>query len=116
MAKDTAPGVPVASAKATAIKSYALGTAASLSSLAGLSKFCQYPVMKCAGSVPLLGGTMAVGVVGGVVGAVVGGVTGGVVAGGVVGVGPPPQAPLSAHTSHCPLAVGTSPWVHHFAV
>src|SRR3954453_9017670 len=104
MAKDTAPGVPVASAKATAIRSYALGTAASLSSLAGLSKFCQYPVMKCAGSVPLLGGTVAGGVVGdvvgGVVGAVVGGVTGGVVAGGVVaggvvaggvvGVGPPP--------------------------
>jgi hypothetical protein len=59
------------------------------------------------------GGVVAGGVVvGGVVtggGLVVGGV---VVGGGVV----PPQAPESAQTPHWPLAVGTSPCVHHFAV
>jgi len=48
---------------------------------------------------------------------VVGGFVVGPVVGGVVGGVVPPQAPLSAHTSHWPECVaGDSFWVHHFAV
>jgi hypothetical protein len=80
-----------------------------------------YPISACFGS-PVAGGGVVVGggvLGGGVVGGgVVGGFEGGVgVGGGVVGVVPPgSHAPLSAQTPHWPLAVGTSFWVHHFAV
>src|ERR1043166_8290150 len=41
-----------ASANATAIRSYVVGTDESFSAVAPLTKFCQYPVSRCFGSVP----------------------------------------------------------------
>ena len=41
-----------ASAKATAIRSYAAGTSEIFCTVAPLLKFCQYPVSTCAGRLP----------------------------------------------------------------
>src|SRR2546430_4452883 len=49
----TPPGVPVASAKATATRSYSVGTSRSRRAAAGFVKSCQYPVRKCFGSDPI---------------------------------------------------------------
>src|SRR5918911_1071042 len=92
MPKVTAPGVLVASAKATAITSYSAGTSRSRSSTAGLSKLCQYPVRKCLGSPEG------------------GGLVGGRLVGGVVGVVPPPQAaPFSVQLAGLPEPVARKP-------